>query len=127
MFVKGERIKFEREKAKEALAYLVDRHGSSVTNEQIAGILLEDRAYDKKTGNITTTIISSLKKTLHEYGIDDILVRSRGHLSVDISKFQCDTYDFEKGYAAAVNTFHGEYMANYSWAEFTTGKYSMVK
>ena len=127
VFVRNERVKFEREKAKEALAYLVDRHGSSVTNEQIAGILWEDRPYDKKTGNITTTVISSLKKTLQEYGIGDILVRSWGHLSVDITKFQCDAYDFEKWDAVAVNSFHGEYMANYSWAEFTTGKYSMIE
>lgn len=127
VFVRNERVKFEREKAKETLAYLVDRHGSSVTNEQIAGILWEDRPYDKKTGNITTTVISSLKKTLQEYGIGDILVRSWGHLSVDITKFQCDAYDFEKWDAVAVNSFHGEYMANYSWAEFTTGKYSMIE
>lgn len=62
VFVRNKRVKFEREKAKEALAYLVDRHGSSVTNEQLAAILWEERIYDKKTGNITTTVISSLKK-----------------------------------------------------------------
>lgn len=80
--------------------------------------------FDNKTRNITTTVISSLKKTLHEYGIEDILVRSWGHLSVDITKFQCDAYDFEKWDAVEVNSFHGEYMVNYSWAEFTTGKIS---
>lgn len=127
VFVGEERVCFEREKAKEALAYLVDRHGSSVTNEQLACILWEDRNYDQKTRNITTTVISSLKKTLKEYGIEDILVKSWGHLSVDTTKFSCDAYDFEKWDAVAVNSFHGEYMVNYSWAEFTAGKYSMLE
>lgn len=127
VFVRNELVKFEREKAKEALAYLVDRHGSSVTNEQLACILWEDRNYDQKTRNITTTVISSMKKTLQEYGIENILIKSWGHLSVDITKFQCDAYDFEKWDAVAVNSFHGEYMVNYSWAEFTTGKYSMLE
>ena len=44
-------------------------------------------------------------------------------LSVDITKFKCDAYDYEKWDAVAVNSFHGEYMVNYSWAEFTTGRY----
>lgn len=127
VFVKNERVKFEREKAKEALAYLVDRHGSSVTNEQLACILWEDRNYDQKTRNITTTVISSMKKTLREYGIENILIKSWGQLSADITKFRCDAYDFEKWDAAAVNSFHGEYMVNYSWAEFTTGKYFMLE
>lgn len=77
VFVRNERVKFEREKAKEALAYLVDRHGSSVTNEQLACILWKDRNYDQKTRNITTTVISSMKKTLKEYGIDTVKLNGR--------------------------------------------------
>ena len=127
VFVDNKPIVFEREKAKELLAYLVDRHGSSVKNEQLAYILWEDQPYDAKRRNIMSTLVSSLKKTLREYGIEDILVKSWGHLSVDISKFRCDAYDFEQWDAVAVNSFHGEYMTNYSWAEFTTGKYVMLE
>ncbi len=126
IFVDDKPVVFEREKAKELLAYLVDRHGASIKNEQIASVLWEDRPYDTKCRNIMTTIVSSLKKTLREYGIEDILIRSWGHLAVDISKFRCDAYDFEKQDAVAVNSFRGEYMSNYSWAEFTTGRYSMM-
>ena len=38
-------------------------------------------------------------------------------------KIRCDAYDYEKGIASAVNSFRGEYMVNYSWAEFKTGTY----
>ena len=120
VFVNGEHLAFEREKAKELLAYLVDRHGSPVTTAQIATVLWEE-VYDRKLKNKTTAIISSLRRTLKAAGIDSILIKTWNNLALDINKVKCDAYDFEKGDVVAINSFHGEYMANYSWAEFTTG------
>lgn len=127
VFVNGQPLSFDREKAKELLAYLVDRRGSSVTTEQLAAILWEDAPYDRKLKNRTTTIISSLRATLREVGAEDILIKSWNHLAIDTEKFRCDAYDYEKWDAVAVNSFHGEYMTNYSWAEFTTGKLLEMK
>ena len=67
-----------------------------------------------------------MKKSLRLYGIEDILIKSWNHLAIDVSKIRCDAYDFEKGDISAINSFHGEYLSNYSWAEFTTGKYSKI-
>lgn len=116
-------LTFEREKAKELLAYLVDRHGSTVTTEQIAVVLWEDEPYNRKLKNKTTTIISSLRSTLREHGIEDILIKTWNNLALDVSKVKCDAYDFEKGDPVAINSFRGEYLSNYSWAEFTVGHY----
>lgn len=123
VFVDGVPVTFEREKSKELLAYLVDRHGSSVTTEQIASVLWEDETYDRKLKNRTTTTVTSLKNSLTAAGAEDILIKTWNHLALDITKIKCDAYDYEKWDAVAVNSFHGEYMTNYSWAEFTTGKY----
>ena len=123
VFLNDAPLVFEREKAKELLAYLVDRHGASITTEQIALTLWEDEVYDRRLKNRTTTIISSLRTTLREAGIEDLLVKTWNHLAVDVSRFRCDAYDFEKGDWDAVNSFRGEYMTNYSWAETTTGRY----
>ena len=123
VFVNGEPLLFEREKAKEMLAYLVDRGGASVTTEQLAVILWEDRAYDRTVKNYVSTVLGSLKKTLRKIGKEDILIKSRNHLSVNPEKIKCDAYDYEKGIVSAVNSFRGEYMVNYSWAEFKTGTY----
>jgi two-component SAPR family response regulator len=123
VFVNGEPLLFEREKAKEMLAYLVDRGGASVTTEQLAVILWEDRAYDRTVKNYVSTVLGSLKKTLRKVGKEDILIKSRNHLSVNPEKIKCDAYDYEKGIVSAVNSFRGEYMVNYSWAEFKTGTY----
>lgn len=127
VFLNGSILTFEREKAKELLAYLVDRHGSPVTTEQIAMVLWEDALYDRKLKNKTTTIISSLRSTLREYGIEDILIKTWNNLALDVSKVKCDAYDFEKGDLVAINSFRGEYMANYSWAEFTAGYYTTMR
>ena len=123
VFVDGKPLTFEREKAREMLAYLVDRAGASVTTEQLAVVLWEDRAYDKTLKNYVSTVLGSLRKTLSKVGKEDILIKSRNHLSVDPEKVRCDAYDYEKGVMSAVNSFRGEYMVNYSWAEFKTGTY----
>lgn len=127
VFVDGKNLKFEREKAKELFAYLVDRHGASVTTERIAAVLWENENYDRKLKNRTTATISSLKSTLKKVGIEDILIKSWNHLAVDTSKFRCDAYDYEKMDAVAINAFRGEYMFAYSWAEFTSGRYDLIK
>ena len=123
VFVNGIPLTFEREKAKELLAYLVDRHGATITTEQLAAVLWEDENYDRKLKNRTTAAISSLQSTLREAGVADMLLKSRGHLAVNVEKFKCDAYDFENWDMSAVNAFRGEYMAGYSWAEFTAGAY----
>lgn len=125
-FVDGKPLKFEREKAKELLAYLVDRHGASVTTEQIALTLWEDEAYDRKVKNRVTSVVSSLRATLKAVGAEEILIKTWNHLAIDTSKIKCDAYDYEKRDVVAVNSFRGEYMSNYSWAEFTTGKYAQM-
>ena len=127
VFVNDKPVTFEREKAKELLAYLVDRHGASVTTEQIAAALWEDKNYDKGLKNQASVVVSSLRKSLRAVGIEDILIKTWKHLALDTTKVKCDAYDFEKWDASAVNAFHGEYMAGYSWAEFSTGRYTQME
>ncbi len=127
VFVDDQILKFEREKAKELFAYLVDRHGATVTTKEIAMVLYEDLEYDQKTKNIVTKIVSTLRSNLKKAGIEDVLVKTWNHLAVDAAKIKCDAYDFEMGDVSAINSFHGEYMKDYSWAEFTTGDYTFIK
>lgn len=126
VFLNDTILTFEREKAKELFAYLVDRHGSPVTTEQIAAVLWEDEPYDRKVKNKTTMIISSLRSTLREFGVENILIKTWNNLALDVNKVTCDAYDFEKGDLVAINSFRGEYMSNYSWAEFTAGHYTTL-
>lgn len=124
VFLDGEILCFDREKAKELFAFLVDRRGTSVTTKEIAAVLWEDMPYDTRLKNRTTAIVASMKNTLRGAGIEDVLIKSWNHLAIDTSKIKCDAYDYENMNMAAVNSFRGEYMTNYSWAEFTAGKYT---
>ena len=121
VYVNGEQIKFNMAKCKEILAYLVDRQGSSATRAEIASILWEDRIYDRKLQKQLDVYIRSLRSTLEEYGIANIIEMKRGTLRVVPEEFECDAYRFFKGDAEAVNAFRGEYMSAYSWASITEG------
>ena len=81
------------------------------------------KVFDKTLKNYISTILGSLRKTLRQVGKEDILVKTYNQLSVNPEKIKCDAYDYEKGIVSAINSFRGEYMVNYSWAEFKTGKY----
>ncbi|MGM9682758.1 MAG: response regulator [Eubacteriales bacterium] len=121
VFIDGKPVHFERAKAKELLAYLVDRKGAGVTTERIAAILFENENYDKKLKNKVTATISVLRADLRNAGIEDILIKSWNQLAVDTSKIKCDAYDYEKGDLTAVNSYRGEYMFGYEWAMFSVG------
>lgn len=119
VFVNEALIPFEREKAKELLAYLIDRRGAAVTNDEIAAVLWEGAEDDSKIKNYVKVVTTTLRRNLKSVGAEHILQKSRGHLAVDMSKIQSDIEDFRRGDTFAVNSYCGEYMNNYSWAEFT--------
>lgn len=114
-FFNDKPLPWERAKAKELLAFLVDQRGASATNAEIALTLWED---DSKVRSVQT-IISSLRKTLRRVGMGDVLVRARNRTSINVKKIKCDLYDYLAGDTLAINVYQGEYMSNYSWAEFT--------
>lgn len=114
-FFNNKPLPWERAKAKELLAFLVDQRGAAATNAEIALILWED---DSKVRSVQT-IISSLRKTLKRVGMGDVLIRARNRTSINVQKVKCDLYEYLAGDSLAVNVYQGEYMSNYSWAEFT--------
>lgn len=117
----GERIHFERTKAKELLAYLVYRSGSSCSVKEIAAVLFEDDEYDKKQRNYVQKIISSMLLALKEAGAESVIVKKYNSLALDVSRVDCDYYRFGELDAAAVNAYSGEFMSQYPWAEFVIG------
>ena len=116
LFVDGELVVFKRSKSKELLAYLVDRRGISATRAQISAVLFEDVPYDHGRQKYLDTIIRSLRDTLREYGIEEILQMERKGLRILPEKIECDMYRFYEGDPEAVKSFRGEYLDAYEWA-----------
>ena len=121
VFIDGQPLKFERKQAKEILAYLVDKRGTSTSYTELAGILWEDGEYDRVRQKNLQVYVASLVKTLQGVGIRDLIMKSRQGILVNTRIVDCDYYRFLEGDVRAVNSFTGQYMSAYSWAEFTVG------
>lgn len=121
VFSDGLPIAFGRPKAKEMLAYLVDRRGASVSKRELAAILFERDGYSRSVQSHLHVLFSEMMHALTSIGAQDIIIRHRGQYAVDAKRINCDYYRYEDGDAAAVNSYRGEYMVQYSWAEFTAG------
>ena len=121
VFVDGEPVKFERKQAKEILAYLVDKRGTSATYAELAAMLWEDSEYDRTQQKNLQVYIASLVKTLNSVNVNDLILKNRQGILVNTKVVDCDYYRFLEGDARAINSFTGQYMSAYSWAEFTVG------
>lgn len=119
LFVDGKPVSFGRTKARELMAYLIDRQGVQVNRKTIFSAMWEEGFYDRSMQKQLDVIIRSLKSTLEENGISDILEMQNGMLRVVPEKFDCDLYRFFAGDVDAINSFHGEYLSDYSWASIT--------
>ena len=113
---------FMRKKSKELFAFLIDREGAACTTEEIAAALWENERDMKVAGERIRKLISDLKKTLQEIGMEDVLIRQRRQSAVRRDLIDCDYYRMLEGDMTAVNAYGGEYMTDYSWAELTTGR-----
>ena len=122
IFVDGELVSFRRNKSKELLAILVDRHGSSMTTKEICAILFEDENGKSQSGYFRT-LVADLHKTLQQAGAEQILVRGRNQFAVNPVAFECDAYQFLEGDPVAINKYRGNYMICYSWAEYSAGAF----
>ena len=127
VFWKGEPLMFGRRQTRELLAYLIDRKGASCTSEQIAAALWEDEDNLKNLKARIRILISDLRQTLAGIGQEDLIIRRSGQIAIRRDGVDCDYYRMLEGDMDAVNSFHGEYMVQYSWAEMTAGLLAFEK
>ncbi len=121
VFVNGEPVPFGRSKAKELLAYLVDRKGFTCSTQQIISTLWDGENFTATQKSHLRNIIAQMLATLKKAGAEEIIIKSYNSLAVDTSKFTCDYYDFLEKKPEGLNRYTREYMCEYSWAEFTLG------
>lgn len=119
--VGGEPIKFSRTKAKELFAYLVYRRGSSCSTRELAAVLFEDTTYSNKQMLYLQKIISSMMQTLKAHNAGNIIHKSYNAISLNDELVDCDYYRFLNMDVPSINTYTGEFMTQYSWAEFVAG------
>lgn len=121
VYVDGKPVGFKLAKAKEILAFLVDKQGAGATRAELFAAVWEDRPYDRKMQKQIDVYIRSLRETLREYGIPEIVEMEKGILRMRPETFLCDVYLFYSGDCDAVNAYRGKYMSAYSWASISEG------
>ena len=122
-YVDGEPVRFQTGKAKELLAYLVDRRGAVCLNGELLSALWEDDGEEANHTSYLKKIRRSLFDTLEAVGCGDVISRTRGGLAILTDKISCDYYRYLKygNEPGMPPLYRGEYMMQYSWAEFTHG------
>lgn len=120
VYFKGKPVEFSRAKSKELFAYLVYLHGAVCSTKECAAILYEDREYDSALKNHMETYKSEMMRALRQVGCENAVIKGHNRMSIDLEQVDCDYYHFLNGEPEAINAFVGEFMSQYSWAEFTT-------
>ena len=114
----GDVLTFSRTKSKELLAYLVDCAGFPITSNEIARDIYE-ADLDKQLSKNISKIIIGLISDLESEGYKDVVIKQNRQIYINRDRIDCDIYDAIGGDVSALNSYQGEYMIEYSWAEIS--------
>ncbi|MDD2216627.1 MAG: response regulator [Eubacteriales bacterium] len=127
IFVDGKLVPWGNSKPKELLAFLVDARGANVSSLKIQRTLWPDSDAKKSASSFHTTL-HSLRRTLIDLKLDELLESSRGSLRINTDMFECDFYEFEneiqlgtkESLIKAFELYQGHYLENncFEWSSF---------
>lgn len=109
---------FKHGKTKELLAYLVDRR-TLCTNSDIIASVWEGGISD----SYFRTLRLDLTDTFSAAGCGEVIIQRWASLGINEDEVSCDFYDWQAGRRTETgNVYLGEYMSQYSWAEYTNAQ-----
>jgi two-component SAPR family response regulator len=116
VYFNGNPLKFKYTKSKELLAYLVDRKGALCTVSELMAILFED---DEGHDTYFKSIRKDLISTVEAVGCGNSIIVQRGKIGININNVYCSFFDLLDGKVKINDVYHGEYMTQYSFSEYT--------
>ena len=119
VYLDGKPLAFKYRRTKELFAYLIDRVGALCSVGEIIGVLFEDEGGRE---DYFQKLRRDLLSTLSDVDCEKVIVHKRGMLGVVISEVQCDYYDCLNGKKDFNTSYMGEYMSQYSFAEYTNAQ-----
>lgn len=114
-------LHFQRKRTKEFLAYLVSRKGEYCTLGELMTILWPEEPETVGHRNYIRQFSMDLQETLKSINAEEVLLKQRGLWAVRTDLLDCDYYRMLDGDPQAKSMFHGAFMMQYSWAEYTGG------
>ena len=79
-----------------------------------------ERADSATYGSNLRNLIVDIRHTLNELEIQNFFIAEYNNFRINPEVIKCDYYDFLNGDKAAIRSFSGEFMSQYSWAEEAT-------
>lgn len=122
-YMDGQPLSFRRRKTRELLAYLVDRQGAVISTRELCAALWEDDNENRM--DYLHHLLSDLRGALRRAGVEEVLLNTPVGYAVNVPMLDCDYYDYLAGKPDAVRAYVGEYMARYSWAEYTASRLAL--
>lgn len=119
VFADGVPVKFARAKSKELFAYLIDRRGAVCTNDMIIGNLWPDEGATQSRKSMARTAIAEMCSAFQQVGAEDVILRDKGGVCVNLTAVDCDFFHYLEGDPYAMHQFIGEYMTQYDFAAVT--------
>ena len=116
VYCRGKSISFSRQKGKELLAYLICLNGATAGRGEICANLFEDSSEAKGYERLKKAV-QSLRKDLDKFGLSEALIHSRNSYAVNTALIDCDYYDYLDRRPGSENSYRGQFMSQYSWAE----------
>ena len=113
-------VKFTRTKSDELIGYLIYKKGSSVKTKELISVLYGDHADSARYGASFRNLIVDIKHTLGDLQIQNFFIAEYNNFRINPEVIKCDYYDFLSGKPSAINSFAGEFMSQFSWAEEAT-------
>lgn len=120
-FSDGIPLQFQYVKTKELLAYLIDARGRWCTNGELLDILWSEEGGICRHESYLRNLISDLRGTLKKCGLENVLLRKKGQITLNTEMIDCDYYQWLTQ-GNGPDPAPGEYMSQYSWGEVTLGK-----
>lgn len=120
VYIDGTPASFRYAKTREFLAVLVDQKGAMCNTGTLSACLWEDDDPDAHKSYLKN-LRSDLVNSLASYGCEDILARGKGSIGILPDRIICDYYNYLQGRSrkGSIDDYRGEYMSQYSWAEYT--------
>ena len=72
----------------------------------------------EKKGSYLGNLRQDLQNTLTRLKLNDIILKQRGSMAIATDKVECDLYDWLEKKKESRYNYLGDYMNQYSWAEY---------
>ncbi len=119
LFIDGKPVLFKYSRTKEIVAVLVNNRGAQTTNGEIIANLWEDDGDPDKKRSYLSNLRQDLQNTLTRHKLNGIILKKRGSMAIATDKIDCDLYDWLEKKRESRYQYLGDYMNQYSWAEYT--------